>query len=329
MRKCTIARGARRPVQHARARVLSQATVAERIAGLPEPPGPWALPFLGSPRVLWALLMQIPLLDVLKDLRAEYGPLLMFKTGPVCQVWVGDPEVLRRVYELPECSGRPVSFKDPFGDFLFLVREPESAAPIRERQQAWLKTNLHKEVVRTALVAAIPRLKPLLDTPGVQPWPAACVKTVMYATVTDAFLGSKGLMSDSELEEFMVATKEYSEMRVKGKFGQKGGGDLGLPPGAAKIREVLSAALVRSGLEAALPLIVAASIGGCEIFPTLLHWIMLFLAREPSRQEAAAEAAAAGDSEGLMREIYQVLRRTAYSVALGPPRKILADAVVD
>ena len=31
------------------------------------------------------------------------------------KVWVGDPDVLRRVYNVPECCGRPASFKDPGG----------------------------------------------------------------------------------------------------------------------------------------------------------------------------------------------------------------------
>ena len=57
-------------------------------------------------------------------------------------MWVDDPEALRTIYEIPECSGRPVSFDDPFGSFLFLTKLPETAAPIRERQKAWLEANL-------------------------------------------------------------------------------------------------------------------------------------------------------------------------------------------
>ena len=33
--------------------------------------------------------------------------------------------MLPQVYELPQCAGRPATFKDPFGDFLFLVRDPK------------------------------------------------------------------------------------------------------------------------------------------------------------------------------------------------------------
>ena len=36
------------------------------------------------------------------------------------------PEKLKDVYDLPGCCGRPASFRDPFGDFLFLVRTPEA-----------------------------------------------------------------------------------------------------------------------------------------------------------------------------------------------------------
>ncbi|CAE8660963.1 unnamed protein product [Polarella glacialis] len=131
----------------------------------------------------------------------------------------------------------------------------------------------------------------------------------------------------------MAATREYSEMRVKGKMGKKTGQDLKQPPpGAVEIRDIVEAAMVRAGRDdsdMALPVIVAASVGGAEIFPTLLHWVCLHFAKNEDRQESAARAAAEGDKAGLLREMYAALRSMPYSVALGPPRKILADAVVD
>ena len=87
-------------------------------------PGPWCVPFLGSVSVLWALIRGESLPNVLRDLRKKYGPLFLVQFGPSRQVWVG-PEMLQKVYELPECAGRPASFQDPFGDFLFLVRSPQ------------------------------------------------------------------------------------------------------------------------------------------------------------------------------------------------------------
>jgi len=302
-------------------------------------PGPWALPFLGSVAFLWGLLTGTPLQEMLARFRAEHGPVFMLQTGPVRQVWVGDTQALHHIYERPECSGRPVSFKDPFGDFLFLTREPTQAEPIKKRQRQWLEDNMKPDSLRAAVEDAMPQLWPVLDavadparTPSVlgAPWPDSEVRSALYAAVTRAFLGDQGLMSNEELEEFMEATREYSEMRVKSKGG--GGGGEQLPPGSARIRKVLEAALGRAGRsheQEALPLMVAASIGGSEIFPNLLHWIILTLAQDQSMQDQAARAAAAGDKQGLMHVMYCVLRRTAYSVALGPPRKILRDVVVD
>lgn len=290
------------------------------------------MPILGSLSVLWGLLRRVPLPELLRRLRVRYGPLFLIRTGPVSQVWVGDPDVLRRVYELPECSGRPVSFKDPFGDFLFLVREPGPAEVIRERQTAWLDANLRADAIGASTEEAMSRLWPLLDGPEPRAWPGTAVRTAMYSAVTTALLGRECVVSDAELEMLMAATTEYSEMRAKGKFGKRGARKGQLPPGATDIRRIIGGALARAGRtdsELALPLVVAASVGGAEIFPTLLQWIALDLAQRPAEQEEAARAAASGDNAALMRCIYAVLRRTAYSVALGPPRKILADAVVD
>ena len=46
-------------------------------------------------------------------------------------------------------------------------------------------------------------------------------------------------------------------------------------------------AIRRSGKEdVVLPLMVAASVGGAEIFPTLLQWILLHYAQEEKQREA-------------------------------------------
>ena len=121
-------------------------------------------------------------------------------------------------------------------------------------------------------------------------------------------------------------------MRAKSKSGKADPNSMALPPGAKEIREIVLASLQRSGrtdAAAALPLVVAASVGGAEIFPTLLHWVCLYFVRHPERQQAAAELADRQDRTGLMMEIYGALRHTAYSVALGPPRKVLAEAQFD
>jgi len=308
-----------------------------------EPPGPWALPFLGSATLLWGLLVGTPLQNMLAQFRKQHGPVFMLKTGPARQVWVGDVKALQQIYERLECSGRPVSFKDPFGEFLFLTREPEVAAPIKDRQRQWLEKNLKPDVVQGAVEDALSLLWPALDAAAAEEptgpqaslgteWPEKEVRSALYAAVTRAFLGEDGLLSEDEIGEFMEATREYSEMRAKSKSGGKGGDEKELPPGAARIRKVLETALIRSGRggeKEALPLIVAASIGGAEIFPTLLHWIVLALAQDCALQERAASAAVTGNLREVLRVVYCVLRRTAYSVALGPPRKILQEVVVD
>ncbi|CAJ1390701.1 unnamed protein product [Effrenium voratum] len=249
----------------------------------------------------------------------------MLKFGPSRQVWVS-PEMLDKVYEKPECAGRPASFKDPFGEFLFLVRDPKDAEPIREKQKAWLEKNLDAAKIGEAAKSALAEhVWPVLEA-AEQEFPADQMRVATYSAVTTAMLGESQL-SAKELDRLMSATREYSEMRVKKKFGK--GAD-GTPPGAADIREIVEAAIGRTGrTDVVLPLMVAASIGGAEIFPTLLHWIFLHFAREPSRQEAAAAAAKRGDNAELLSEVYRALRSNAYSVALGPPRKVLADAVVD
>lgn len=270
---------------------------------------------------------------VLARLRARYGPIFLMKTGPVKQIWIGDLETLRRVYDLPECSGRPASFADPFGNFLFLTKKPEDAEPIRKAQRAWLVENLRSSVVAFAVEDAVTlQILPKLGSGGIIEWPEEAVRKSMYRAITATILGETSLASDEELQRLMAATKKYSEMRRKAKFGQSGAGSKEPPPGAAEIRDIVITSLERSGrndAEAALPLLVAASVGGAEIFPTLLHWICLYFARHPDRQNAAAILADRRDSAGLMTEIYGALRRTAYSVALGPPRKVLADVEFD
>eukprot|EP00930_Biecheleria_cincta_P066708 TRINITY_DN52963_c0_g1_i1.p1 TRINITY_DN52963_c0_g1~~TRINITY_DN52963_c0_g1_i1.p1 ORF type:complete len:464 (-),score=87.78 TRINITY_DN52963_c0_g1_i1:54-1370(-) len=309
---------------------------ASKKSEFPAPPGPMALPVLGSLSVIWALMCGRPLPQILRDVRKNHGELFMIKTGPVKQVWVGSVDMLRKVYSMPECCGRPVSFEDPFGNFLFLTKRPEDAAPIKEKQKAWLEKNLKPEQIAAAVEAAFTeQLFPAIDTSSTASnWPRDAVRNAMYSAVTKAILGEAALLDKNELGRLMAATRAYSEMRVKGKFGRRKKGEgPRTPPGAVEIREVVEAALARGGRQddaaIALPLVVAATVGGAEIFPTLLHWILLRLAAEPSLQEQVRAASADEDRDKLLREVYRLLRRTSYSVALGPPRKVLADAVVD
>ncbi|CAK9062651.1 Cholesterol side-chain cleavage enzyme [Durusdinium trenchii] len=298
----------------------------QRSASEMPPPGPMSVPILGSVSVLWALIRGKSLLQVLSDQRKKFGSLFLLKFGPSKQVWVS-PEMLPQVYELPQCAGRPATFKDPFGDFLFLVRDPKDAKPLREKQKEWLEKNLDVVKIQQAAKSALAEhVWPTLDESTLQSFPEDQVRVATYSAVSTALLG-KAELSEGELARLMTATREYSQMRVKGKFGK---GEQGLPPGAAEIREIVEAAIARSGQkDVVLPLMVAASVGGAEIFPTLLHWILLVLAYKPAQQEAVAAAAKSGDTTALLRETYRALRSKAYSVALGPPRKVLADVVVD
>lgn len=287
---------------------------------------------MGSLPVLWALVARRRSLpDILCDMRRKHGPIFMLKLGPLRQVWVGSQEWLNKVYEAEGCAGRPASFKDPFGNFLFLVKDPKDAQPIREKQKAWLEENLDAgEVAKVAEAALEEHVWPELDAGSPKAFPDDAMRLAMYSALTKAILGASAELEEAELKRLMAATREYSEMRVKGKFGKSQDGSQ-LPPGAADIRAVVEAAMARAGRkdDIGLPLLVAASVGGAEIFPTLMHWILLYLAREGKQQEAAREAAKSGDSEALLKEMYRALRSTAYSVALGPPRKVLADSSVD
>lgn len=146
--------------------------------------------------MLWAMLRGEPLQDMLAGLRSKYGPIFLIKTGPVQQVWIGDPEVLRSIYELPQCSGRPVSFDDPFGNFLFLTKQPEAAEPIRAAQKAWLEANLQSEAVAAAAEAAMAQeVLPALAGAAGAPlqWPEDAIRTAMYGAISRTILGEAGL----------------------------------------------------------------------------------------------------------------------------------------
>ena len=99
------------------------------------PPGPMEVPGLGSLDFLWNhYAMNMPLPDLLQEYRLKYGNLFTIKTGPVRQVWVSGP-LADTILSRPEAAGRPTLSTSPFGeDFLFLVRQPERAAPIRKEQ---------------------------------------------------------------------------------------------------------------------------------------------------------------------------------------------------
>ena len=145
------------------------------------------------------MLRGKPLQDTLAGLRAKYGPIFLIKTGPVQQVWIGDPKVLKSVYEMPQCSGRPVSFDDPFGNFLFLTKQPDVAEPIRAKQKAWLEANLQSDVVADAAEAAFAReVLPVLAKAAGAPlqWPEDAVRTAMYGAISRTILGEAGLNSD-------------------------------------------------------------------------------------------------------------------------------------
>eukprot|EP00439_Symbiodinium_sp_Y106_P045416 s280_g5.t1 len=169
-------------------------------------------------------------------------------------------------------------------------------------------------VAKVAEAALEEHVWPELDAGSPKAFPDDAMRLAMYSALTKAILGASAELEEAELKRLMAATREYSEMRVKGKFGKSQDGSQ-LPPGAADIRAVVEAAMARAGRkdDIGLPLLVAASVGGAEIFPTLMHWILLYLAH----------------SEALLKEMYRALRSTAYSVALGPPRKVLADSSVD
>ena len=99
---------------------------------------------------------------------------------------------------------------------------------------------------------------------------------------------------------------------------------------ATEITELLRRVIDRSGVsDELLPLLVSATVGGGEIFPLLLRWIVLRLAADPDTQEALhASLGSRRKQRGGFTPLFSTVVNACaldcpVSAAIGPPRKII------
>ena len=321
-------------------------------------PGPIELPGLGAPQFLLDnVILQNPLAPILIDYRCRYGDIFTIKTGPVRQVWVCDEAMVSEMMAMDECSGRSQlpDGNTPFGkNFLFLTRDPLRAKPIRQQQRQWLAANAGDKEVRAAVQSIELELFSAIDdamacgTCKGAAWPAEQVSTALLGALLGVFAGEQiaSSVSMGERSELLSCLSGYrtgreSQMRVG--FGAAAKRQTAPPnPLATKprtkldyanqVRSMLLDVLGRSGRTAAaceefLPLLVSACAGGGELFPILLQWIVRRLALEPELQATIRqELTKSGQPYGatLPRVLSEALRQCPYSLAVGPPRKVLA-----
>ena len=306
-------------------------------------PGPFELPGLGAPDFLFRYSMGgEPLGSVLLDYREQFGDIFTIKTGPIRQVWVVGEAMVDEMYSLPACSGRSQlpAGKTPFGDeFLFLKRDPVAAQPIRKKQQRWLSENAGGKDVRAAVASMEPELFAAIEAAMAAGasggangavWPSGPVGACMLGALLGVFGGTNldGCLSLAERSELLSSLAGYRKRA-------------NAPPNpfatkldyAQRVRELLLDALSRTGrsdaeCEEVLPLLVSACVGGGEIFPLLMQWTVRRLALDPAAQaeiRSELESSSKPYGSSLPRMLAAVMRQCPYSLAIGPPRKALAD----
>eukprot|EP00966_Prymnesium_polylepis_P277289 6406977-Prymnesium_polylepis.2 len=297
------------------------------------PPGPAEIPGLGSASFVWDnLVCGEPLPPILRRYRRQFGDVFTVKTGPIRLVWLCDDALVDEVYAREACSGRSQIKEEPFGKkFLFLVRSPVAAKPIRAEQSAWLATNAGWDQVRRAVDAAAPELYAALDAAAAgeaAPWPNEDIGVAALGALLSVFGDDVGLSLDAdERRELLRALAGYRKRSSGPSNPLTSKADYG-----GMVRQLLIGALRRAGCTddealARLPLLVSACVGGGEIFPLLTQWSVRRLALEPDYQATLREeAASAGGSPRVYRAAIQaVLKQCPYSTAIGPPRKALDD----
>ena len=134
---------------------VAEATIVDqKYKNIKPLPGPFNIPFIGSPPLILAQLTG----NVVKELLHEsekFGPVFGVKTGPITQIWVSDINTAMRLYQKEECSGRSQLKEPVFGDeFLFLMRNPREAAIIRSRQKGLIAERATKEATFSAVKKA-------------------------------------------------------------------------------------------------------------------------------------------------------------------------------
>uniref|UniRef100_A0A0G4H028 Cytochrome P450 n=1 Tax=Chromera velia CCMP2878 TaxID=1169474 RepID=A0A0G4H028_9ALVE len=291
----------------------------------PLPPGD--VSFLSSLKFLFQFLL-IPFWKLLARKRSKYGPLLMLRAGPTRQVWIGNWDLLEKVYGLKECAARSELEGRPFGDFLFRVENPEEAARIREKQFGWLQKNLvggknHQKMIEEGMKPLYSRI----PTETATEWPHEDVSDNIYRILIGCLWGNLYSLTEVELKELRQLLNEFLAIRFKMDRKKKQRDEV-----SAGIRRVIQKGLTNAGHtseeteQILLPLTVATSVGGADVLPTLFQWIMLVCACVPERQERLRNLS---KPEDIVSEIYKIIRRCPYSVALGPPRRCLEDVEID
>lgn len=182
-------------------------------------PGPSELPLLGSPDFLSrSLLLQQPLSRLLPHYRAAYGPIFTIKTGPIRQVWISNDKMSEEAYTTLECSGRSQlpPGETPFGqNFLFLIRDPQRAQPVRRSQKEWLKANAGTRAVCSAVGRAEPELLGAIDVAVSRGkgegmlWPSEEVGTAMLGALLLTFGGKEIKLGQRERSELLTALAGY------------------------------------------------------------------------------------------------------------------------
>ena len=306
-------------------------------------PGPFELPGLGAPDFLLRYSMGgEPIGSVLLDYREQFGDIFTIKTGPIRQVWVVGEAMVDEMYSLPACSVGPSQLpagKTPFGDkFLFLKRDPVAAQPIRKKQQRWLSENAGGKDVRAAVASMEPELFAAIEAAmaagasgganGAK-WPAGPVGACMLGALLGVFGGTNldGCLSLAERSELLSSLAGYRKRA-------------NAPPNpfatkldyAQRVRELLldvsRTGRSDAGCEEVLPLLVSACVGGGEIFPLLMQWTVRRLALVPAAQaeiRSELESSSKPYGSSLPRMLASHHTNRPYSLAIGPPRKALAD----
>ena len=308
--------------------------------------GPVSFPFLGSLKFLKAGIIG-GVASALIDENELHGPIFQIKTGPINQIWCSDMEMVTKIFKMENCCGRS-SLKEPVfgGDFLFLVRDADRAKDIKNHQKA-IMNNLSEKKRISEAVASV-GLAGIIEAAGESErgglirlsWPQQAIAEATFDALMTVYIGSQPL-SREEVGKLLNAVALYRKrglglvQSIQNTLLMLLGRDKKLGP-AQQIKSILQLAIERSGAsEDLLPLLVSATVGGSEIFPLLLQWIVLRLSVDPTTQDLLC--ASILDEERTPRTppalFGACISRCAYdcpvSAAIGPPRKVTSEATFE
>ena len=152
--------------------------------------------------------------------------------------------------------------------------------------------------------------------------------------------GTKSILDEDELDELLTSLANYRKrgFGVVKKIKQLAIQLLGQEQNkkvddSEVIYNLLTKAVDRAEInneqrEEILPLLVSAVVGGGEIFPLLLHWIILRLSVDPEMQESLYRKLDTGSKQTASlhnlfgKTVSAIMYDIPYSPAIGPPRKM-------